>query len=156
MPEFNIKISELNPIPSSPEGEDFFPLVDSSSMTTYRVPISSLQSNSPSSSWASQSLSSSWAPGLNSFVNIFPNGTFIYNGLIYNPIGSSTCGIQEAINMLPIARNYQTPGGGTIQFAPGIFYTSQSIVSPNTRYPWGLQLFGAGITVSGRSEERRV
>lgn len=37
-----IKISELNPIPTVPTGDDFFPLVDSGSMTTYRTTIAAL------------------------------------------------------------------------------------------------------------------
>jgi hypothetical protein len=108
-------------------------------------------------SWANNAVSASIANVANTALNAslvqqvscFPNGTFVYNGVTYNPVGSSTCGIQEAINMLPTASNYQTPGGGSIYFAPGIFYTSASIVSPNTRYPFGLQLYGAGITVTG-------
>ena len=105
-------------------------------------------------SWATSAKTASYAlngggGNVVAQVSCFPDGTFSYNGIMYNPAGSSTCGIQEAINMLPIASNYQTPGGGTIYFAPGIFYTSQSIVSPNTRYPFELQLFGAGIIASG-------
>ena len=106
-------------------------------------------SYSRTASTASLATSASWAAGLNAYINAFPDGTFTYNGTLYKPVGSTTCGIQEAINMLPIAPNYQTPGGGTIRLAPGIFYTSQSIVMPNTRYPFGLQLFGSGITVGG-------
>jgi hypothetical protein len=32
-----IKISELDPIPSSPTIDDFMPIVDSGSLTTYRA-----------------------------------------------------------------------------------------------------------------------
>jgi uncharacterized protein YlzI (FlbEa/FlbD family) len=110
-----------------------------------------------SASWVSASVhiinsdTASYAlnAGLVQQVSCFPNGTYVFNGITYNPVGSSTCGIQEAINALPTASNYQTPGGGTIYFAPGIFYTSASIVSPNTRYPFGLQLYGAGINTTG-------
>lgn len=68
-----IKISELNPIPSQPTVDDFFPMVDSASLTTYRVSISQLapvltssmyvsgSNTSISSSWASRSLSASHA-----------------------------------------------------------------------------------------------
>src|ERR1035437_4770733 len=105
-------------------------------------------------SWATSAKTASYAlngggGNVVAQVSCFPDGTFSYNGIMHKPVGSSTCGIQEAINMLPTASNYQTPGGGTIYFAPGIFYTSQSIVSPNTRYPFELQLFGAGIIASG-------
>ncbi len=74
-----IKISELNPL-NIVLAEDFFPLVESSSLTTYRVDITTLnnwmavsgsslsasyapfsQAFQSSASWASQSLSSSYA-----------------------------------------------------------------------------------------------
>ena len=80
--EYNIKISELDPFTSPRRTEDFFPLVDSSSMTTYRATIQdigllmtqSLSASyvpgtavigtvqfSTSASWASSSISASWA-----------------------------------------------------------------------------------------------
>ena len=85
MPEYNIKISELDSFPSASDPlrtEDFFPLVNSSSMTTYRTTIqnigllithsiyadtaSYLLNYAPivstiSASWASASLSASYA-----------------------------------------------------------------------------------------------
>lgn len=82
MPEYNIKISELNPFTSSARTEDFFPLVDSSSMTTFRatiqdigllitqslsasyVPASAVEGSvqfATSASWASASISASYA-----------------------------------------------------------------------------------------------
>lgn len=67
----NIKISELDAFPSASDPiayNDFFPLVNSSSMTTYRVGVtdlgSALQSLQPPSTlatWASSSVSSSFA-----------------------------------------------------------------------------------------------
>ena len=45
MPEYNIKISELNQVvPTPPFTEDFFPLVHSASMTTYRATIQDIGS----------------------------------------------------------------------------------------------------------------
>jgi len=45
MPEFNIKISELNGVtPNPPFTEDFFPLVHSASMTTYRATLQDIGS----------------------------------------------------------------------------------------------------------------
>ena len=44
MPEYNIKISELNPMVAPVVTEDFFPLVDSSSMTTFRATIQDIGS----------------------------------------------------------------------------------------------------------------
>jgi len=81
MPEYNIKISELNDImPNPPFTEDFFPLVHSQSMTTYKATIrdiGSLMTHSIyadtasyysggstiaiSASWASSSISASYA-----------------------------------------------------------------------------------------------
>lgn len=63
----SIKISELNQFPGSPVSEDFLPLVDSSSLTTYRANIATLGewleiygnvSVASSSLWASSSFSS--------------------------------------------------------------------------------------------------
>ena len=77
--DYNIKISELNPPPTPPITEDFFPLVHSASMTTYRASIqdigclithsiyadtaSYLKDYAPtvSASWASASISASYA-----------------------------------------------------------------------------------------------
>ena len=81
MAEYNIKISELDPFPLSdtPRTEDFFPMVNSSSMTTYRTTIQNIglimthsiyadtasyynqNPNAMSASWASSSISSSYA-----------------------------------------------------------------------------------------------
>lgn len=77
MSEFNIKISELNRItPNPPFPEDFFPLVHSASMTTYRATLQDIGSlitqsisasysetaiTSISASWASASISASYA-----------------------------------------------------------------------------------------------
>ena len=69
-PEYNIKISQLDPFPSSPRTEDFFPLVESSSMTTYRATLQdigmlathSIYADTASMSPYSQvALSASWA-----------------------------------------------------------------------------------------------
>jgi hypothetical protein len=52
----NIKISELDQLPTSITSEDFFPLVDSSSMTTFRVPIGKLGAALTSSGYSAGSL----------------------------------------------------------------------------------------------------
>lgn len=72
----SIKISELNPMTSSIVSEDFLPLVDSSSMTTFRASMAQIASAvggvssslyasqsqwAVSASWASSSLSASYA-----------------------------------------------------------------------------------------------
>ena len=61
MPVNNIKISELNGFPGSILREDFIPIVDSSSMTTYRTDIGSIFSASIPITYVSYSLSSSHA-----------------------------------------------------------------------------------------------
>lgn len=68
MSDYNIKISQLDPVtPNPPFTEDFFPLVHSASMTTYRATIQdigSLITHSISASYAdtsSYSISSSYA-----------------------------------------------------------------------------------------------
>ncbi len=63
MADFNIKISELDPFVSPRQTEDFFPLVDSSSMTTYRATIKdigSLMTHSVFSDTASLALTASY------------------------------------------------------------------------------------------------
>ena len=63
----NVRISELNQL-STWTQDDFFPVVDSASLTTFRTPISTMityigQSGSVvSASWSSASISSSYAP----------------------------------------------------------------------------------------------
>jgi hypothetical protein len=54
--EYNIKISELNPFVADVKTEDFFPLVDSSSMTTFRATIQDI------GSLITHSLSASYVP----------------------------------------------------------------------------------------------
>ena len=83
------------------------------------------------------------------FINIFPDGHVVSNGVLYYYSGSTTAGIQEAINLLPTASNYQSPGGGTIQFAPGTYYITNTIKNPNTRFPYTLQLLGSGMNACG-------
>ena len=56
MPDYNIKISELDAFSTPRSTEDFFPLVDSSSMTTYRATIQDI------GSLITQSLSASYVP----------------------------------------------------------------------------------------------
>jgi hypothetical protein len=99
----SIKISELNAFTSSLQGEDFFPLVDSSSMTTFRANLTQLSGilgtvsgslfasrslYATSASWASSSISSSYSLSA-SFattagkVNLTPSNYYIpmwYNG----------------------------------------------------------------------------
>ena len=42
MSTYNIKISQLNPFPDPTQTVDFFPMVDSSSLTTYRASIADI------------------------------------------------------------------------------------------------------------------
>ena len=90
MPEFNIKISELNPFTPSVSTEDFFPLVDSSSMTTFRATVENIGSlmthsiysdtasyagnamTATSASWSSSSISASYASSASFAINATP------------------------------------------------------------------------------------
>ena len=50
--------------------------------------------------------------------------------------------IQDAILALPVAPDPDHAGGGAICFAPGIYYTTTNIYTPNTSYPFSLNLAG--------------
>lgn len=56
MPNVDIKISQLNPLPVALSGKDFFPIDQSSSLTTFRTDINSLNT------WFAASGSASYAP----------------------------------------------------------------------------------------------
>ena len=63
MNSFNIKISQLNPL-GAISGQDFFPIDQSSSLTTYRTDVNALNtwfSVSGSAYYAIDSVSSSYA-----------------------------------------------------------------------------------------------
>jgi len=89
------------------------------------------------------------APTLSSsVVQVFPDGTIVFNGSSSKP-ASTTCGIQEAINMLPTASNYHGVGGGVVRLAPGIFYTYDTIITPTLPYAYNLTIEGAGMLAGG-------
>ena len=63
--------------------------------------------------------------------------------------GTVTSGIQEAINSLPQSPNSQTPGGGTVWFGPGTFYTATNVYTPCNSNPFTLSLIGSGMNAGG-------
>lgn len=84
------------------------------------------------------------------FAIVTSNGVVSYNGTNYTNSASTTCGIQEAINLLPLPSSPQTPGGGTIFFGPGVFYTTETIVTPYiSNMTFSLNFVGCGMTACG-------
>lgn len=84
------------------------------------------------------------------FIVCLNNSNYVYNGTVHSNTTSSTCGIQEAINALPQAGNSSHPGGGTIFFGPGTFFTYTNIFTPYlSNQAYNLTFQGQGITASG-------
>ena len=63
--------------------------------------------------------------------------------------GTTTSGIQEAINALPVAQDVMHPAGGTIMLGPGIFYTTSNIHTPQNTNLYTLDIEGAGFQSCG-------
>ncbi len=63
--------------------------------------------------------------------------------------GTTTYGIQEAINSLPISSNRVSPGGGVVQLGPGVFYTTSTIHTINNTNPFALTIRGSGAEAGG-------
>jgi hypothetical protein len=85
------------------------------------------------------------------FVVCYPDGTYFSSNTLYTPASTSTAGIQEAIDSLPRATDSTKPGGGTIYFSPGIYWTTTNIHFPyNTgTNPFSLTFKGSGMTACG-------
>lgn len=83
--------------------------------------------------------------GATPFVSVFPDGT-VYgtNGQRISTAGTTTCGIQEALNACYYT-NALGPisGSGRILFAPGLYEFSGQIVI-NNAYPLDMTWMGAG------------
>lgn len=83
-------------------------------------------------------------------VYLSPGGYITYRGTNYDYSGTTeTAGIQEAINLLPLGSDRQTPGGGRVILAPGTYETAATITTPNTTNPFTLVLDGPGICAGG-------
>lgn len=82
-------------------------------------------------------------------IVVYPNGTYLANGVLVRPTNSLTCGIQEAIDALPRSKDKTQPGGGTIVLSPGVFYTRANIHTPTDGFPFTLYLEGTGMTACG-------
>jgi len=82
------------------------------------------------------------------FVAIYPNGTFVAGGVTNYPVGSTTCGIQEAIHYLLQTNGPMRAPGGTIFFGPGTFWTSSTILIPGP--DWGTNVVSINFEGSGK------
>ena len=76
------------------------------------------------------------------------------DGLDYGPDtpGTLTCGIQEAINALPVAASATVsnqPGGGMLVFSPGTFIVQTNIVTPPRTNGFGLTFRGSALNACG-------
>lgn len=67
------------------------------------------------------------------------------DGTLTNYPNSLTAGIQEALNTLPRAIDYQTVGGGKISLVTYIYKTATNIISPFTTNAFSLTIVGSGI-----------
>jgi hypothetical protein len=69
------------------------------------------------------------------------------NGAMFGPdtLGTTTCGVQEAINSLIVSDSFDSArsGGGKLKLSQGIYRCSGQILIPNT-YPFNLTVEGAG------------
>jgi hypothetical protein len=76
---------------------------------------------------------------------VFPNGTAAGPSGVIDTTGTTTSGIQEAINSLPEQTSYAGPqsGGGTLVLAAGQFDCTTQIIIPNN-FPYDLTLRGSG------------
>jgi hypothetical protein len=65
---------------------------------------------------------------------VYPNGSYSINGKFAQTQGSTTAGIQEALNALPAGKSFLggsgVIGGGKVLLAPGIYYTTTTITNP--------------------------
>jgi hypothetical protein len=94
--------------------------------------------------------SSVGTPTNHSFIMIRPNGRYTtLDGVTHIPPATTTAGIQEAIEALPLSTNISQPGGGTIVFAPGTYFTTTSIIAPASTNPFTLNLIGPGMNAGG-------
>ena len=124
----DIKISELDPFPTTIVTEDFFPLVDSSSMTTYRTDISflsglpvsrSLFANS--ASFASRSISASHADR----ADLADSATLASNVLLSGYTGF----FPTWTGAIPGVLATNGPNGNLAQYSR--LYNSESVGFPN-------------------------
>ena len=79
------------------------------------------------------------------FFQLYPAGS----GVSQRPALGIFTNIQDAILALPVAPDPNQAGGGTICFAPGIYYTTANIYTPNTTNPFSLNLLGSGLNACG-------
>lgn len=82
-------------------------------------------------------------------IVVFNDGTIISRNGIISSAGTTTAGIQEAIDALPsvVGSGPTSFGGGTVRLGPGIFSTTAPITIPNAG-TFGLTLQGSGYGVT--------
>jgi hypothetical protein len=80
-------------------------------------------------------------------IYVYTNGTAWGASGPLNTAGTTTAGIQEAINSLPTVIGVSNIGGGKIVLAPGIYTMSAGVTIPNT-WPFALTMQGAGKQVT--------
>jgi len=84
------------------------------------------------------------------YIICYANSNYLYQGVIHSNLTSTTCGIQEAINALPQPTTPDKPGGGTILFGPGTFYTYNTIITPYlSNLAFTLDFEGCGMSACG-------
>jgi hypothetical protein len=134
MADFDIKISQLDPITPAANTEDFFPLVHSSSMTTYRASLQdigslmthSVYSNySVSSSWASSSLSSSQANYANNALSSSWASSSLSSSLANTASYAATASV--ALNSTPNISSSWASMSFQSSFSTQSLYSTQSI-----------------------------
>ena len=80
-------------------------------------------------------------------IQVFPDGTYLQNGQLITATNTTTAGLQEAINALPMP-SIDGPGGGKVVLAPGVFWITETITNPPTSIAFNLTLEGAGMTAT--------
>jgi hypothetical protein len=98
-----------------------------------------------------------WLPGtgVREYVTVSPTGiatgaSTINNGAQFGPdtASTTTCGIQEAINSLPVIASTNTTlaGGGSLRLRHGVYVCTSQIIIPNN-FPFSLRIQGeTGLT----------
>ncbi len=82
-------------------------------------------------------------------VYLFTNATAFMNGQWYRFTNSTTCGLQEVLDILNdgTPATSQFPHGGTVHFGPGIFRLKSSVTITTVNTSIGFE--GSGVTACG-------
>src|SRR6516225_5066956 len=84
---------------------------------------------------------------VSNFIGRYPTVIVYTNNVVFsstgrvNTAGTTTAGIQEAINALPVSGNINNQlGGGYVTLGPGIFYITDTINTVNNTNPFYLNM----------------